>query len=300
MATSESTATDAEPERSNKTVSYEKLDIFPFGKQLLESKDIDPIYVILNRAELGPELKARWCVAYWCLYHPGVASYIAQAATHDEFWLRLGGAARNSPKNPPPVGDRWPRGKERRHWRGQNALDSQTDLVTRYFARAGKFIDLAMHHREYKGLANFVESHRGFGPWMSFKVADMMEQCWGHPVEFQGAEVFMFKDPKEAALMLWRRVTGHEPTVKVKDPEAAIAHMVRYLQVNLGHLEAPNGKRKVGLQEIETVLCKWKSHQRGHYPLNNDLRDIRSQLAEWASVSSLAAQMERLVPPCFE
>ena len=37
----------------------------------------------------------------------------------------------------------------------------------------------------------------------------------------------------------------------------------------------------MNVQEVETILCKWKSHMGGHYPLGNDLHEIREGMTPW-------------------
>ena len=44
----------------------------------------------------------------------------------------------------------------------------------------------------------------------------------------------------------------------------------------------------MNIQEVETVLCKWKSHMNGHYPLWNDIHDVNTGLEPWAGCCSAA------------
>lgn len=279
-------------------MTYPILSIQEFGTHLIQSGDLDPVYLMLNKAELDPDTKARWCLAYWCLYHAGAASYIAERK--DYFWGTLAKAAGNSEPAPTGTGDRWPRGKERRHWRGEQALQSWCELQQRYNQAPEQFVKLLKERApEYTSVQNFVQSHRGFGPWMSFKIADMLEQVIGVHVDFTEASVFMFKDPKEAAIRYWRRAQGLADNAKPRDPEAAIQtvvrHLLEYFAEKKGHL-APNKQRLVGLQEIETILCKWKSMENGHYPPGNDIHELKTGLLPWSKVSSLAAKLLTCCP----
>jgi hypothetical protein len=280
-------------------MTYPVLSIQEFGKHLIQSGDLDPVYIMLQKAELDGATKARWCLAYWCLYNAGAASFIA-ACEGAGFWAQLRHAAQNEFHAPTGPGDRWPRGKERRHWRGKQAVQSWENLHRLYEPSPEAFVSLLKARApEYISVQNFVESHRGFGPWMSFKIADMLEQVFGVHVDFTQASVFMFKDPKEAALRYWRRAQGLPDTAKPREPEAAIKAVVDYLLKHFGEEHGflcPNKSRIVGLQEIETILCKWKSHENGHYPLYNDIGELRHGLEPWAKVSSLAAQLLECVP----
>lgn len=110
--------------------TYDRLTIEEFGKRLLGSLDLDPIYVALVRMKLTPEELGRWLLAYWCCYDAGVSSYIADAEDPDEFWGRMELMAVNEVASP--LGGRWRRAAERRHWRGKNAVASLAALRCRY------------------------------------------------------------------------------------------------------------------------------------------------------------------------
>lgn len=284
-------------------MTYPILSIDDFGKQLLETKDIDPVYVLLRRAGLSTVHMARWCLAYWCLYNAGVASYISDQTSPEAYWETLEKAARNTEEAPTRGGStRWPRGKERRHWRGAQALQSLFELRSRYGEEPETFVmqwfpvgdDPERAPLPFREVSEFVQSHRGFGPWMSFKIADMLEQCFGVPVDFDRAAVFMFKDPTEAALRYWRRSLGLPDGAKPKDQTKAVQAVVDHLLSVFKDYDAPNGHRKVGLQEIETILCKWKSHENGHYPLMNDWGELQHGLEPWVYASPTAERMLRL------
>ena len=80
-----------------------------FGKQLLETNDLDPIYVILSYSNLTPVEKKRWLLAYWFFYHAGVSSMIASAPGHTYYDVMREAAKTH------------PRGTERRHFRADVA-----------------------------------------------------------------------------------------------------------------------------------------------------------------------------------
>jgi hypothetical protein len=142
-----------------------------------------------------------------------------------------------------------------------------------------------------------VQEHPQFGPWIGFKVADMTERCLGIPVSFEHAEVFMFNDPKKAALLLWRAKAGLPSNAKPRDEGAALREVVGYLTDHFAAQTAPpTHDRPVGLQEVETILCKWKSHTNGHYGPNNDTIEIRDGLAEWERHSVLAQMLLDAMP----
>lgn len=298
------------------TRDYPRLPIEDFGRQLITSGDLDPIYVMLVQAvQQGlmsvPQLH-RWLVAYWCFYHAGAAAYLC-VNPGAQFWDDMRVAAENV--QPTPLGGRWPRGHERRHFRGKIAQDSLNDLIHRYGNNPEAMVEGIAYRSDQPGavfegaaglpkalpfglIAHRVQIHRGFGPWMGFKIADMVDRVLNVRVEFTNAAVFMFKDPETAAMMLWEQREGHAyPAGSRPKREVILNGVVGYLERAFSDLSAPPfGDRPINIQEVETVLCKWKSHLNGHYPLNNDINEIRTGLAEWAGESRLVQDLLTTLP----
>lgn len=281
--------------------TYDKLTIEEFGRRLLSSQDLDPIYVALVGMELEPWQLGRWLLAYWCCYDAGVSSYIADAASPDGFWERMEAMAVNEVASP--LGGRWRRAAERRHWRGKNAVASLAALRARYgdepadmayYCANGWTRSVPVPRDTPQTCAQVMKrarEHTGFGPWIGFKIADMAERVMGTPISFEEAEVFVFKDPAKAAVMAHRVAFLALPD----EPDPPVAEAVRWAVGYLTHefrdLPAPPGwDRPVALQEVETVLCKWKSHVNGHYPLYNDLVEIRHYTLPWKIHSPLAGR----------
>lgn len=275
---------------------YERLDILKFGRHLIESEDLDPVYCALNKMELPHDQLCRWLIAYWCLYHCGAASYLSELEGSN-FWRGLLMAAHN--EEPTPIGGRWPRGHERRHFRGLAATKAVRVLHERYGEAPEAMVDyIAEAAPSYEAVAQRAQEHPLFGPWISFKIADMVERVLGCKVDFDQAAVFMFKDPVKAALILWRQKMGLSEYVKPKREDLAIQSVVNYLTGEFKDMMAPPlYDRAIGLQEVETVLCKWKSHLNGHYPLENDLWEISTGLQEWHDSCKTARSMFSAMPP---
>ena len=263
--------------------SYERLPIEEFGRQLITSGDLDPVYIALHRCDFPFDVLSKWLIGYWCLYHCGAASFLAEQ--HD-FYGYLMKAAHND--MPAPTGGRWPRNSERRHWRGKQAVNSAADLCLRGTPSqlVGSLWD---GPNDCGSVMSRVQKWRGFGPWIGFKAADMLDRVLGRPVDFDEASIFIFKDPAKAALMQWR--VYHPMQAGIGNPREAISHVVGRLIREFDDLKAPPlYDRPIGLQEVETVLCKWKSHMNGHYPLFNDTDEINHGLAEWQPHSEVAVK----------
>lgn len=276
--------------------TYDRLEIEPFGEQLLASGDLDPIYIALHRLGLEPPVLYRWLLAYSCFYSAGVACYAAERSG-DDFWVPLSVAAENT--LPTPYGGRWPRGHERRHARGAQGIQMVAKLRERYGSRPEDFVD-AVRAPTCPEVMKKVAEHYLYGRWIGFKVADLLERVVGHPVSFDSAAIFMFDDPTKAANILYAR-----RVLKVPEPAKTTARLnarglnevIGWLEKAFaGHLAPPRGDRPVGLQECETILCKWKSHLNGHYPRNNDIVEIREGVAPWVPHCSLASRFLEAMP----
>lgn len=290
---------------------YPRLNIYDFGQHLLESGDLDPVYVALDKMEWGdPAHLERWLLAYWCFYHCGAASFISEMPA-ELFWERMEEAARN--ETPAPDGGRWPRGSERRHFRGRAAVDAVAKMKARWLTMPER----AVHDIAYgvppnhivpvtarpQPFAEVAARARGlplFGPWIAFKVCDMLDRLGIAPIDFDKASVFMFDDPVKAALRLWRAHENLPDSAEPKDAatkeriiDNVVAHLTEHFKA---HTAPPRHERPVALQEIETILCKHKSHLNGHYPLFNDIDEIREGLSGWAPHSETARSMLHAMP----
>jgi len=280
--------------------SYERLPIRVFGDHLLFSGDLDPVYVALTGVDWHWKTLYQWLIAYWCFYSCGFASWVAGKDGRD-FWGHMIIAAEN--KTLAPCGDRWPRGRERRHFRGEQGISTVRDLARVYGDQPYDMVRVILNGApDYREVTRRVKDHRGFGPWISFKVADMVDRVVGQRVDFDEAAVFMFKDPVKAAFMYWnqqhdRELEGPVPTGQEEEIiHSVVAELIDYFAGHMKHMAPPRKDRLVNLQEIETILCKWKSHLHGHYPLFNDIKEIREGLEPWLPYASLAREFDKHLP----
>lgn len=275
--------------------TYPRLTIEEFGRHLLDTNELDPMYVALARVPFDGDYMKRWLLAYWCFYEAGPVCYLAE---HEggTFWDAMDVAVRN--EQPAPVGGRWPRASERRHFRGEQAITAVAKLRERYGDRPEGMVEyVAGDGGPFAALAKRAKSHYKFGDWIAFKCGDMVERVLGVPVDFSEADVFMFDSPRESALMVAREKFGLLAVTSEADRRTANRMVVEHLVNEFrGYTAPPHGDRTVGLQEVETVLCKYKSHVNGHYPLYNDIDAINAGIAPWVAVSEAAAALAAAMP----
>jgi hypothetical protein len=255
-------------------------DVVSFGRALVETGDLDPLYVALQGARearlLGTDQLSRWLVAYWCFYHAGTASWISEADSA-EFWRRMRSAAGEAP-----------RGRERRHFRGPLAYASVASLLDRW-PQPEHWIDALSICDSAASVIELVRLQHGFGPWIAFKAADMLERLGIAVLRF-GPEVAMYAEPMEGAMMVVRDRFGREPL-----DLAELRETVEGLRRAVEDLPAPpRGERPCGYQEVETVLCKWKAHCQGHYPLGIDSHELERAL-RWGTQNGSNRTAEALL-----
>lgn len=252
-----------------------------FGRELLRTGDLDPVYVALHGAQLDRPTLARFCIAYWCFYHVGLAAAMAEIKSPKKYWEAMMKAAVNEgfdldSRKP------FPRGGERRHYRGAQAVASMASLISLYPKGAEQAVEgfigapqgYACH--TYKSVAAAVQKHRGFGEWIAFKIADMSERVLGYDTDFSDCHLGIYKDPRQgAALSRFGRWDHPITDEEVKDEFATIVKALKSFKA------PPSYDRPVNIQEAETVACKAKSHAKGRYPLGKDTLEIRHGLAAW-------------------
>lgn len=258
-----------------------------FGDVLLRTGDLDPVYIALTAL---PEVqRVRAVMAYSCLYHLGVAGYLSEFEG-EEFWDKLGEAARNRDGG-------WPRGTERRHWRGDAATscvnwfmmnyEKPEQVVYRWYngAESSKFEDVAREIRKTPQ----------YGPWIAFKVADMMERVLKMSVDFSDCALGFYREPLAGAALLF---TGDkDSTISTSELNFVVKEMLK----KLGHVTAPPWKdRPINVQEVETILCKYKSHCGGHYELGKDTLEVYHGLSTGRWYGKASARMIKKLQPHYE
>jgi hypothetical protein len=260
---------------------YRRMDITQFGEALLSTRDLDPVYCMLHGARLPRPMLERWLVAYWCFYHAGAASYLCHYQGED-FWRWMLTAAANETHPPVQAGGRWPRASERRYFRGPKCVKAvewmanQWDTPEELVAHLVGMSQPIGEPRTEKTVMAVVQEMPLFGPWIGFKVADMMERVLGVSVQFSPDICLLYSEPA-AALNILREAGGRGNTAE-KQYEMVMATFSKFPA-------PPDMRRACGPQEVETILCKWKSHMGGHYPVGKDIREVNHALQGWGDVA---------------
>lgn len=258
---------------------YQRFGLLKFGKHLLETGDLDPIYVMLYETEMKRNRLKRWLLAYWWFYHAGVAS----ALSHSQGKAFYASARSLAEKT------KTPRGTERRHFRGEKALKA-IDWFEKHVPEPNDimqpFEDGPGHCGDDFGLQEVLavtSDWPQFGPWIGFKVADMLERVLGIPVKFSRKDLSFYSTPVQGAKLYC------EKTNRDYDAWKLTGVVFHCKELFAGFKAPPARDRPIGIQEIETILCKWKSHMGGHYPLWKDTIEIREGLKGWGELADRLA-----------
>lgn len=227
---------------------------YDFGRYLFDTEDLDPVYSMLTRAGLGETTLKKFLLAYWCYYSCGTAAKIVEFAN---FYEGLKEAFYN----------KWSRGMERRHFWGTQAWNTIQELEE--WGDPVRVVDHMTQHMNSNDIFKAVQSHRGFGPWMGWKIADMSERVLRYEVDFSACTLMIYKDPVKGAA--WIKFGDKEHPITEEELNVVVADMEDDFS---NYLAPPHYDRPVNVQEIETVLCKYKAHCFGFYKLGKDTEDI--------------------------
>lgn len=247
-------------------------EIIEFGEALIETEDLDPVYIALYKAELPLDQLKRLLLAYFCYYHLGVASWISEAEDKKQFWMRMLLAARN--KIPPSQfelpGDRWPRASERRYFRGEKCVNAVQWLRLR--AAPEKLIDelTTGNNLTLEEVMRRVQVWPLFGKWVGFKIADVAERLLGIDVEFPNDLTLFYAEPRAALDLL--DIPAEEANAML------LKHFAKFPA-------PPSWDRPCGIAETETCLCKFKSYTNGRYQIGKDIHEVRKGLIGWGKTA---------------
>ena len=262
-----------------------------FGRTLVESGDLDPVYIAIAGADLPLRQRKRLVLAYSCLYNLPLAGAMSEQAG-DSFWRTLNQAAASSD---------YPRGTERRHWRGEASVAS-----ARHLSEPGKLPEAivddwfqgkttpgvdGMRRPTFQEVQRRVRNYTGFGPWIAFKVADLGERVLEVPVDFKDCVMGLYRDPAQGAALLLLGAPDHTLLSNTLGAETVIQALLT--APSLRNLVPKPGTRKLNVQEAETILCKYKSHYKEHYPIGKDSFEVRHALEHTKFPSKTGHKLRR-------
>lgn len=262
--------------------SYLMLSVTEFGRQLITTGDLDPVYIALLNSKLDKLQLKRWLVTYWCFYDCGFSSWASEREGRD-YWQALLVAAANT--NPAPGGGRWPRAKERRHFRGAAAIKA-VELLRKQYTHPEDMVNYIISgSMDIKSIMQRAQQHYLYGGWIAFKMADMIDAVLRIPVDQSDVTPFLYNTPRKS--------------IETNSDVAGLTALqaMNWLRKQLYDYDIPHkpGKSPDNFC-LETIWCKHYSHRNGHYPLLNDIREINHGLQSWVVHSKTAEQFKGAMP----
>ena len=180
-------------------------------------------------------------------------------------------------QTPSPLGGRWPRSPERRHFRGDKCVKAVRYLSAH---EPSHWVNSLLGLKTHERVMNRAQTWPMFGPWIGFKIADMLEVVCGASITFSRDIPLIYEEPR-ACLDILSRESGDPP-------RKALDSLISYV----GQFPEPAaGRRFCGVQEAETVLCKFKAHRNGHYFVGKDTKEIRHALTGWGDTADQLAKL---------
>lgn len=246
-----------------------QLSVPKFGEALLETLDLDPLYVGLVEAGLPLDQLYRYLLCYWCFYDVGVAAWMSeQEGAQYWSWMVIAAENRDCPNR-----ERWPRGAERRHFRGTKCVGAVEELA-RLYSKPENAVEVLIEHTTCEEVMHAVKAWPMFGNWIAFKVVDTLERCAGVQLPIGPDLVLMYQEPFKAL-----EIMALDGSLSPEEHWSSILAHFAYFKA------PPLGDRFCGPAECETICCKVKSYWGGHYWVGKDIHEQRRALKGWGDTA---------------
>jgi hypothetical protein len=150
------------------------------------------------------------------------------------------------------------------------------DLTKKYRDDPTAMLDhLCSGSLEAKAVISRASEHSGFGPWIGFKVADMIDALDIARVEQNDLSVFLYDTPRQSIL----ENLPNLPIDADGSEERQLERAMLWLRDQLKDCRLPHRPSSApDFFSIETVWCKHRSHRHGHYPIGHDIDEINHGL----------------------
>lgn len=257
----------------------DKMTVYEFGRALLDAHDLDPLYAMIWHADLPRAVKSRYVLAYLCFYHTGTAGWITDQR---HYWTAMMEAASDRTH---------PRGNDRRHFRGMNAVNSVNDMISLNMTAGTLLDEWAVYGKPttIKDTMVGVQAVTGFGPTTSFKAVDMLERLGYASYRFSPEDALLFSNTPQAGaeeLAIAEALEGHEG-----EDVVVWAHNRIISQLGV-YTAPPRSERGLSPLETETILCKWMHYLRGSYRVGDGIKACRAGLELYRGLDVTEAMVE--------
>lgn len=245
-------------------------DFVRFGKHLKSSSDIDPLYPILRSIIVQHKMTEEQ--AYWFTF-----LYVAwyNVAVGYRAWLEC-------PEPDPDIltllDPSWPTGVERRASRGGRVREHIDSFLTAadgyriqtWFNRGlnADAFELEDQHANWRILNERLQTLRMNGRWAAYKHCEVLRRV--HYVMVQAPDMGnqFSSGPREGLAFLYGELDGQGPKVISRLDRQGLNLQRRVARLGL----------EVDIEELETILCNWKSVMKGKYYVGHDIDENQEQI----------------------
>ena len=248
--------------------------VVKFGRHLLSSYDVDPIYPVLKELHTArglTEEQALWhSFLYVAWYNMPVGHAVFDYAPRPRSKRAYGRVIRD-------IGTGWPTGIERRSNRGGKVFqhieafcDATDHLSLWEWFRNGFVVapTLSKRHANWHMINERLQAIWGNGRWAAYKHCEVLRRVHDFPVEAPDMGHRFSSGPRKGLGLLYGPLDGQsEAIVAVLDSQG------RDLQERL-----LGRGLEVDVEELETILCNFNSMVHGRYYVGHDIDEMQEQI----------------------
>lgn len=243
-------------------------DVKTFARAMLESRDLDPLYDVLRELYVAMDLdeeRALWFTTLYLAYYnlPSALTAFWYLPLDDAYEL-LHGAGE------PQALTALPMATERRNLRigGKVVLNLQSYLGwVAVFGSQRLFLRQRWGdnpERNFLAFWDTAQSVWGNGRWAAFKWADLLKNVHGWNLAAPDMRMAFCSGPKEGLQLLYGYPTEDVPTLD-------------RMGADLRERLAADGLN-LDWEELETVLCNFKSLYKGKYYVGHDIDELQERI----------------------
>lgn len=235
-----------------------------FGDRMMRLSDHDFSHVVMANAPWTQEETERVFLAYRWFMHVGTACWLASVADIEQFWQRLESEYDTLPRKIDRHQTRGARGWQTINYARQISSEP-SEILDVWYPTGSSF---AYCYHELIKVPDWGPSN----VWHGYDMAERVLRWRNLPgVTLKESEDYMYDYPWEVL----REYTDEEYPKSVD--------VARRMLDEFAYLPAPPfGDRSINMQELETILCRFRKYRKNRYEFGKDKATVIKNL-KWRS-----------------